>query len=138
MKRSKPRSAQLAFVQNLPHNLAFGLRGGHSTLILDVRLRSSFTPSALGLADAVPIFFDDTPVQLPDLERDHPIMVYCDSEQQASSHQIAAWLIALGYLHVWVMDGGLAAWNQARSRSVPVTTDGRAAIEKWIAAPATS
>lgn len=135
MKSNKPRSAQLANVQNLPHSLAFGLRGGHSTLVLDVRPRNSFTQSTLGLADAVPIFSDDTPLQLPDLDRDHPILVYCDTDRQASSHQVAQCLIAAGYRHVWVMDGGLAAWNQSRSRSAVVTLDSREPIKKWIAVP---
>ncbi len=135
MKTSKPRSAQLANVQSLPHSLAFGLRGGHSTLILDVRPRQSFVQRALGLADAVPIFSDDTPLLLPDMDRAHPILVYCDSDQQKSSHQVAQCLIAAGYLHVWVMDGGLAAWNQSRSRSALVSLDAREPIKNWIAAP---
>lgn len=135
MKSNKPRSAQLANVQNLPHSLALGLRGGHSTLILDVRPRNSFMQSTLGLADAIPIFSDDTPLQLPDLDRDHPILVYCDSDRQNSSHQVAQCLIAAGYLHVWVMDGGLAAWMQSRSRSTVVALDAREQIRNWIAAP---
>lgn len=135
MKSNKPRFAQLANVQNLPHSLAFGLRGGHSTLVLDVRPRNSFMKSTFGLADAVPIFSDDTPLLLPDLDRDHPILVYCDSDQQVFSHQVARCLIAAGYLHVWVMDGGLDAWTQSSNRSAPVALDAREPIKNWIAAP---
>lgn len=138
MKSSKPRSVQLAHVHDLPHRLAFGLKGGHATVILDARPHGSFDQPALGLADAVPIYINETPVLLPDLDHDQPMLVYCDSERQASSNQVAEWLIALGYLHVWVMEGGLPAWNQARSRNAVVSKDAREAIKKWIEAPASN
>lgn len=136
MKSAKLRSAKLAPIHNLPNSLAFGLRGGHATVILDVRARGSFDEKTLGLVDAVPVFLNENPVLLPDMDRDQPILVYCDSEQQVSSNQVAGWLIALGYLHVWVMEGGLPAWNLARSRNAVVSVDSRASIKKWIAAPA--
>lgn len=136
MKSRTTPTPQLAHVQSLPHQLAFGLRGGHSTMVLDVRPRRSFDQQTMGLAEAVPVYFGESPVLLPDLDRDHPLLVYCDSEQQASSNKVAEWLIALGYRHVWVMEGGLSAWTQARSRSALVSKDSREAIKKWVAAPA--
>lgn len=138
MKSSKTPSAQRADVHNLPHGLAVGLRAGHATVILDVRSRGSFGEHVLGLAHAVPVFMDETPVLLPDLDRAQVMLVYCDSEQQVSSNQVAEWLIALGYLHVWVMEGGLAAWKQARSHCAVVSSAAREDIGKWIAAPAAS
>lgn len=52
------------------------LAGDRAPLVLDVRRGAAFEEHA-GVPTAVPFALDRDPIRLPDLERDHPIVVYC-------------------------------------------------------------
>lgn len=64
------------------------------------------------------------------------MLVYCLCQGQASSTRIARWLTAVGYRHVWVLEGGLDAWSEARQPIVGATAKTRDRIAHWIAASA--
>ena len=116
--------------------LGLGLRPGWATLILDARRKSAFESHPWSVPDAVPIWLDDQPVLLPDVDRATPVVVYCLCEGQASSTRVARWLTAVGYQHVWVLEGGLGAWSEARQPIVGASTQARERIARWIGAPA--
>ena len=93
--------------EGLFHKLRFGLRGGFSTCILDVRLRQGFTPQARSIGDAVAIIADDDPVLVPDVDRDQPMLVCAPAEYMDVARELALGLIDLGYRHVWRLEVGI-------------------------------
>jgi rhodanese-related sulfurtransferase len=44
------------------------------------------------------------------------LVVYCDSARQQTSMSVARDLIARGFRHVFVLEGGLDGWKQAKGR----------------------
>lgn len=137
----KPMSSELfqrVSASGLMSKLVMGLRGGWATLILDVRRKVAFEASPWAMPDAIPILLDEQPVMLPDVDRATPILVYCQCQGQASSTRVARWLAALGYQHLWVLEGGLSAWSEARQQIDGVQMDSHQRIAKWIAAPVDS
>lgn len=136
-----PMSSELfqrVSASGLASKLVMGLRGGWATLILDVRRNAAFEASPWAMRDAIPILLDEQPVMLPDVDRATPILVYCQCQGQASSTRVARWLAALGYQHLWVLEGGLSALREARQHMEGLRMDSRQRIAKWIAAPADS
>lgn len=126
---------QRVSVTGLSSKLSIGLRAGWATVILDVRPRTGFDTHPWALPEAVPIALSDTPVLLPDVDREVPLLVYCQSKGQNRSTEIAGCLQGLGYRHIWVLDDGLEAWGEARQRVVGVQWDLRDRIARWISAP---
>jgi len=116
--------------------LADGLKAGETTLILDVRRASAFESNPWALPGATPILLDEQPTRLPDVDRGTPMLVYCQCKGEASSTRVARWLVALGYRHVWVLEGGLGAWSEARQKIVDVQMEARSKIARWIEPPA--
>ncbi len=60
-----------------PALLAPMLASSDAPLVLDVRRRKGFEELPKGLPNAVPIFLDDDPILLPDIDRGTPIVAYC-------------------------------------------------------------
>lgn len=135
MNELSPAVIQRVSATGLASKLSIGLRGGWATLILDVRPRAAFDTHPWTLPDAIPISLSDKPVQLPDVDREMPLLVYCQSNGQITSTEVAGCLQALGYRHVWILEGGLEAWSEARQRVVGVQWDLRAHVTNWISAP---
>lgn len=46
-------------------------------LILDVRRRKAFEDIPEALPGAIPLYLDADPVELPDVEKDQPLVAYC-------------------------------------------------------------
>ena len=136
MNQAITETIQRITVSGLASKLAMGLRGGWATLILDVRRQAAFDANPGAMPEAIPILLDEQPVMLPDVDRALPILVYCQCKGQASSARVARWLLALGYRHVWVLEGGLGAWSDARQQIAGVQMESRERVAKWIAAPA--
>ena len=135
MNELSPAVIQRVSATGLASKLSIGLRGGWATLILDVRPRADFDIHPWTLPDAIPISLSDKPVLLPDVDRQMPLLIYCQSNGQITSTEVAGCLQALGYRHVWILEGGLEAWSEARQRVVGVQWDLRSRIAHWISAP---
>lgn len=136
MSRTAPAGIQRISASSAASKLAIGLRPGWATLILDARRAAAFDSHPWALRDAIPILLDQQPTMLPDVDRGTAILVYCQCTGQASSTRVARWLLALGYQHVWVLEGGLGAWSDAGQRIAGVQMTARETVGHWIAAPA--
>ena len=117
-----------------PGQLAERLRASAAPMLLDARRRAAFDRNPSGIPGAVPVYLDDEPVQLPDIERSTPVVTYCVCDGQASSARVALWLRLAGYTDVTILDGGLPAWADAGLpvQALPTETRNRIA---WTAAP---
>lgn len=117
-----------------PGQLAERLRAASPPMLLDARRRAAFDRNPNGIAGAIPVYLDDEPVQLPDIDRSLPLATYCVCDGQASSARVALWLRLAGYTDVTILDGGLPAWADAGLpvQALPTETRNRIA---WTAAP---
>ena len=117
-----------------PGQMAERLRAAAAPMLLDARRRAAFDRNPSGIPGAVPVYLDDEPVQLPDIERSTPVVTYCVCDGQASSARVALWLRLAGYTDVAILDGGLPAWADAGLpvQALPTETRNRIA---WTAAP---
>lgn len=113
------------------HKLRFGLRGGFSTCILDVRLRQGFTPLARSISDAVAIVADDDPVLVPDVDRDQPILVCAPTEYIDVAWDLALGLIDLGYRHVWRLEVGIETMTHSTAHMSDLQIESRQRIAQW-------
>lgn len=118
-----------------PHELQQSLLRGEPPLVLDVRRSEALRRQPAGIAGAVPLLLDEAPPQIPDLERDTPIIAYCLCSGQASSTRVALWLQAAGYTDVRVLDGGLPAWQACGLPMAPISSDDRDRVARWTTAP---
>lgn len=119
----------------LSAKLSIGLRAGTSTVILDARRKEAFDGTPWSIPAAIPIFMDEEPVRLPDLDRDSSILVVCQCNAQTSSIRVARWLLQLGYRHVWILEGGLTSYSDAKERIGSVSLSERDRVPRWVAAP---
>jgi rhodanese-related sulfurtransferase len=60
-----------------PALLAPLLQSGQGPLILDVRRRRAFEQLPTGLPGALPIYLDEDPIRLPDVDRERTLVAYC-------------------------------------------------------------
>lgn len=103
-------------------------------ILLDARRAEAFRRNPQGIAGAVPVLLDETPLRLPDVARDQRIVVYCLCSGQASSTRVALRLLAAGYQNVSVLDGGLPGWQ---AQGLPLADMALYARDrlKWMPAP---
>lgn len=94
-----------------PQALLARLERPEPLLLLDVRRPGSLQKDPFGISGAIPVVLKSSGPDLPDVERDRPIIVYCLCKGQASSTRVAQWLIEAGYRQVSVLEGGLPAWR---------------------------
>ena len=93
-----------------PHTVERLLKTDAPPLLLDVRRREGFAERPEALPGAVAFLLDEDPVQIPDVPRDRPIVLYCLCRGEASSARVARWLAGAGYEDVAVLQGGLGTW----------------------------
>ena len=102
--------------------------------VLDVRRAEALRRDPLGIPGAVPLLLDETPLRIPELPREAPLVAHCLCSGQASSTRVALLLQAAGYTDVSVLDGGLPGW---RARGLPLEPIPLAAADqlRWSVAP---
>lgn len=103
----------MTFARLTPEALLARLERPEPLLLLDVRRAGSLQKQPFGISGAIPVVLNPSGSELPDIERDREIAVYCLCAGQASSTRVAQWLIEAGYLRVSVLEGGLPAWRAA-------------------------
>lgn len=59
------------------------------------------------------ISFSEFQSRLPSLEKNQPIVFYCDSPDDAAGEGQAVKFLRIGYTNAKVLDGGVAAWKKA-------------------------
>lgn len=96
-----------------PDALLARLERSEPLLLLDVRRPGSLQKQPFGISGAIPVVLKAVGTELPDIEREREIAVYCLCAGQASSTRVAQWLIEAGYRRVSVLEGGLPAWRAA-------------------------
>jgi membrane protein DedA with SNARE-associated domain/rhodanese-related sulfurtransferase len=92
--------------------LAERLEGDRPPLLIDVRGRAD-AEAAVGLPGAVLVPLGELSQRM-NLPRDRDLVLYCACPEDASSAQGALTLRRLGFERVWVLQGGLTAWNARR------------------------
>lgn len=115
-----------------PRELAARCRGEHGPLLLDARRSDALRDHPLGLPLAVPLLLDETPLRLPDLPRDTPVVAYCACSGQASSTRVALLMLARGYRDVGVLEGGLPAWEAAGLPVAALSPADRSRVPRWM------
>ncbi len=85
-----------------------------SLLILDVRATQEYAQGHL--KDAVNIPLSDLPLRTGELEKNRPILVYCQSGNRSA--QASSILVKAGFTSVYNMEGGLTAWINSRYPTV--------------------
>ncbi len=95
--------------------LAKRLNGGRPPLLIDVRGRAA-AEAEEGLPGAQLMPVDELGRQYRNLSRDRDLVLYCACPGDASSAQGALTLRRLGFDRVWVLQGGMMAW-QAHGRA---------------------
>lgn len=103
----------MSFATIPPSALLDRLERPEPVLLLDVRRPGSLQQQPFGVSGAVPVVLKASGPELPDIDRDHEIVVYCLCSAQASSTRVAQWLVDAGYRRVSVLEGGLPAWREA-------------------------
>ena len=93
----------------LDHLAATRMVNDQDALLLDVRLNAEFVAGHLPRARNIPQA--DVAKRAAELPADKPVIVYCNSSQQAA--KAAASLRDQGREQVFVLDGGLQGWRQA-------------------------
>lgn len=86
-------------------------------LLLDVRCADSLAHQPFGIRSAVPVILKEGGPDLPDVDRDHEIVIYDSGDDETDSDQVTRWLSEAGYRRLWRLEGGLSAW---RSANLPV------------------
>ncbi len=118
-----------------PVELKRRLDAGGPLIVLDVRRSEAFRRHPFGIAGALPLLLDEAVQQIPDVQRDTPVVAYCLCSGQASSTRAALWLKAAGYTDVAVLDGGLPAWQAEQLPLAPIRIEDRHRIANWIVPP---
>jgi class 3 adenylate cyclase/rhodanese-related sulfurtransferase len=108
--------------------------GRQEILLLDARRAEAFRRNPQGIASAVPVLLDETPLRLPDVARNRRAVVYCLCSGQASSTRVALRLLAAGYRDVAVLDGGLPGWQAQGLPLAEVNLHDRDRLA-WMSAP---
>lgn len=82
-----------------------------NAVVVDIRDTTEYAKGHLPQAKSAPL--DDLANRAPNLAKDKatPIIVVCQNGQRAGKAQAA--LRQAGYSEVYLLDGGLAAWQQA-------------------------
>lgn len=96
-----------------PQALHHRLHQPEPLLLLDVRRPDSLAEQPCGIRGAVPVILKDGGPDLPDVDRDHEIVVYDGGDEPSESQQVTQWLAEAGYQRVWRLEGGLSAWRGA-------------------------
>lgn len=82
--------------------------------LIDLRGHDAFRAGHIVNARHLPM--EELDARLEKLDRDKPVLVYCDSGM--TSARAAAQLVRAGFTVVWQLAGGLAAWKR---ENMPVT-----------------
>lgn len=104
-------------------------------LLLDVRRGGALKRDATGIRGAVPILIDQAEAPIPDVDRHTEMLVYCLCSGQASSTRAALWLTRAGYENVFVLEGGLPAWQASGYETAVVSVSDRQRVRQWINVP---
>lgn len=104
----------MSFSTLSPAALLDRLEKSRPLLLLDVRRPGSLQKQPFGISGAVPVVLGDSGPELPNVDREQEVVVYCLCAGQASSTRVAQWLVAAGYRQVSVLEGGLPAWREAK------------------------
>ena len=85
------------------------IQSSPNLLVVDVRTPEEFAQGHLQGAINIPL--SNLPTQISSLDRNRPILVYCQTGHRSA--QAAALLMNSGFTQVYDMDGGLDAWISA-------------------------
>jgi rhodanese-related sulfurtransferase len=99
------------------------LRAGEPIVFVDARREVEWRNAVEKLPGAVRLAPEGTDETLPIIKRTHTAIVYCTCPLEASSEAAAEHLLAHGVGNVYVLYGGLPAWQLAQGPLEP----GRAA-----------
>jgi rhodanese-related sulfurtransferase len=100
------------------------LRRGERIVFIDARREVEWRKALQKLPGAVRLAPDGTDETLPIIRRNQTAVVYCTCPLEASSEVAAEHLLAHGVENVYVLYGGLPAWELAQGPLEP----GRAAL----------
>lgn len=90
------------------------IQSSSDLLVVDVRTSGEFGQGHLQGAINIPL--SDLPTQISGLDRNRPILVYCQTGHRSA--QAAAILVNAGFTQVYDMNGGLNAWISAEYPTV--------------------
>jgi rhodanese-related sulfurtransferase len=93
------------------------IQSSPNLLVVDVRTSQEYAQGHLKGAMNIPL--SDLPVQIGGLDRNRPILVYCQTGVRSA--QAATMLVNAGFTQVYDMEGGLTAWINA---GYPTVTSG--------------
>ncbi len=82
------------------------IQSSPNLLVVDVRTPQEYAQGHLKGATNIPL--SDLPVQIGGLDRNRPILVYCQTGVRSA--QASAILVNAGFTQVYDMDGGITAW----------------------------
>ena len=85
------------------------IQSSPNLLVVDVRTPQEYAQGHLKGATNIPL--SDLPVQIGGLDRNRPILVYCQTGVRSA--QASAILVNAGFTQVYDMDGGITAWINA-------------------------
>jgi membrane protein DedA with SNARE-associated domain/rhodanese-related sulfurtransferase len=90
--------------------LAKRLTTDEPPVLIDVRARAASLEDA-GLPGAQRMPIDELARRAPNLSQDRDLVLYCACPQDVTSAQGALLLRRMGFERVWVLNGGMAAWQ---------------------------
>jgi rhodanese-related sulfurtransferase len=115
----QPQATTSASIQSVSQQLAYKIisvsdarammQSSPNLLVVDVRTPQEFAQGHLKGAVNIPL--SDMTTQIGGLDRDRPILVYCQTGYRSTQASVA--LVQAGFTQVYNMEGGLTAWVNA-------------------------
>ena len=107
---TQPQSvSQLAYKTISVSDASAMIQSSPNLVILDVRTADEYAQGHLKGAINIPL--SDLPVQIGELDRNRPILIYCRTGVRSA--QASTILVNAGFTQVYDMEGGLNAWINA-------------------------
>jgi phage shock protein E len=104
-------AASLSPVQLVDVATGTALTADSSVIVVDVRTPAEYAEGHLARAELVDFTAPDFRDQIAQLDRSATYFVYCHSGNRSA--QATATMAELGFLNVYELDGGIAAWQDA-------------------------
>lgn len=87
--------------------------GKEMLIFVDVREPESWARSEELIGGAMRVPPSELAAHVGRMPR-NPLVIYCDADHQQTSMNVARELLARGFHHVFVLDGGLDAWKRSK------------------------
>jgi len=82
------------------------IQASSNVLVLDVRTPQEYVQGHLESAINIPL--SDLPIRVGEIEKDRPILVYCQTGYRST--QASTILVKAGFTKVYNLEGGIIAW----------------------------